>query len=472
MLRRRALFLFLLCFVIPTGAVWAQSEPPRADAPQVPVHVVRATETLTNIAERYRLDLTTLMHINDLSDPRQIFPGQRLRLAPLPDGTDVFTWQSYPLHLAEGLSLAASRCGEDWETIAAANRVLNPGALLIGQSILLPQAPPSMTVAMASPDETWLTMALRQNKPYVDVVRLNPAPVYPGKPVVVPGDATFADFAPYPIVDLELTPQPVVRGQTVVLALETAEAATCVISYFDHVEPCYTYDATHLFAFVSLSPMLEPGSHSINLQLRTGDREVAFDLPLVISAGRFGYEQINVTGSLSSLMDPELLEWERNQLDAIALVRTSERRWELPLNYPVYASISSYFGSRRSYGGSYNTYHSGIDFRASTGIPVRAPAGGRVLLAEPLAVRGNAIMIDHGWGLVSGYWHLSQIDVQVGQWVTQDEVIGRVGNTGLSTGSHLHWELWVDGQPVNPLQWVETFYPFPEPPPPVVEGLE
>jgi len=85
-----------------------------------------------------------------------------------------------------------------------------------------------------------------------------------------------------------------------------------------------------------------------------------------------------------------------------------------------------------------------------------------VVLAEPMTMLGNAIVIDHGWGLLTGYWHLSSIEVQVGQQVAPGDLIGRVGSTGLSTGAHLHWEMWVSGTPVDGLQWLEGFSPWPE----------
>jgi murein DD-endopeptidase MepM/ murein hydrolase activator NlpD len=84
-------------------------------------------------------------------------------------------------------------------------------------------------------------------------------------------------------------------------------------------------------------------------------------------------------------------------------------------------------------------------------------------MAEQLTLRGNAVVLDHGWGVLTGYWHLSAIEVQVGQKVAQGDLIARIGSTGLSTGAHLHWEMWVGGVNVNPLQWLEPFYPWPDP---------
>jgi hypothetical protein len=86
-------------------------------------------------------------------------------------------------------------------------------------------------------------------------------------------------------------------------------------------------------------------------------------------------------------------------------------------------------------------------------------AAGRVVFAAPLTVRGNATIIDHGWGVYSGVWHQSQMLVNVGDMVEQGQVIGLVGGTGRATGAHLHWEVWVNGVQVNPLDWLDQPYP-------------
>ena len=136
--------------------------------------------------------------------------------------------------------------------------------------------------------------------------------------------------------------------------------------------------------------------------------------------------------------------------------RSPSRQWNLPLAPPLgpLMSISADYGDRRSYGGSVNGYHSGIDYRAWTGHPVMAPADGVVVMSEALEMRGNAVLIDHGWGLVTGYWHLSRALVQVGDTVSRGQVFAEVGNTGLSTGSHLHWEVWVNGVSVDGKQFL------------------
>ncbi len=76
-----------------------------------------------------------------------------------------------------------------------------------------------------------------------------------------------------------------------------------------------------------------------------------------------------------------------------------------------------------------------------------------------LTVHGNTTIIDHGWGIYSMYCHQSEFDVQVGQQVKAGDLIGKVGSTGRVTGPHLHWEIWVNGIEVNPIDWLTITYP-------------
>ena len=82
-----------------------------------------------------------------------------------------------------------------------------------------------------------------------------------------------------------------------------------------------------------------------------------------------------------------------------------------------------------------------------------------MVLAEKLTIRGNAVLIDHGTGLFSGYWHMNQIAVTEGQEVQPGDLIGYLGNTGLATGPHLHWEMRLYGIAVEPLQWTQQIIP-------------
>lgn len=103
------------------------------------------------------------------------------------------------------------------------------------------------------------------------------------------------------------------------------------------------------------------------------------------------------------------------------------------------------------------SFHPGMDLVAPTGTPILAAAGGRVIFAGPKAGYGNAVEIDHGNGFVTRYGHASKIDVRVGQIVMPEEHIADVGSTGRSTGPHLHFEVLVNGQPINPADYLALF---------------
>jgi murein DD-endopeptidase MepM/ murein hydrolase activator NlpD len=136
--------------------------------------------------------------------------------------------------------------------------------------------------------------------------------------------------------------------------------------------------------------------------------------------------------------------------------------WDGPFQFPspYTEAFPSRFGSRRNYNDTgYFYYHTGLDFYGGTGTQILAPAPGRVVFAGLLAVRGNTTFIDHGWGILTGYLHQSEIQVAEGDLVETGQVIGLVGATGRVTGAHLHWEIWVGGVPVDPLDWVANSYP-------------
>ena len=128
-----------------------------------------------------------------------------------------------------------------------------------------------------------------------------------------------------------------------------------------------------------------------------------------------------------------------------------------PSIWPVVGKLESGFGGRRNpFGGWGYEFHTGQDIDAPLGAPVIAGATGKVVFDGWQNGYGQLIVIDHGGGLTTRYGHLSHIDVQLGQVVNRGEFIGNVGSTGRSTGPHLHYEVRLNDEPVNPLQYLLT----------------
>jgi len=124
----------------------------------------------------------------------------------------------------------------------------------------------------------------------------------------------------------------------------------------------------------------------------------------------------------------------------------------LPARLPLPSTINSGFGLRRSPWTGAPEFHAGIDLAAATGTPVKAAAPGVVRSAGHAAGYGNVVVLDHGRGIESRYGHLHTIEVVHGERVERDQRIGLTGNTGRSTAPHLHYEVLVAGQPVDPRQ--------------------
>lgn len=125
-----------------------------------------------------------------------------------------------------------------------------------------------------------------------------------------------------------------------------------------------------------------------------------------------------------------------------------------PSIWPVTGFVSSSFGGRRSPFGRGGQFHKGLDISNRVGTPIVAPAEGTVIMAGRDGAYGNSVEIDHGGGIITKYAHMQRAMVQPGQWVRRGEVIGHVGMTGRTTGPHLHYEVRLNGAPVNPMRYI------------------
>ena len=436
--------------------------------PETTMHIVQRGETLFSIAQRYGLTVDAVTHANAIPDPRQIYAGQRL---VIPDGridTSVEETAPYVVQAGETLTSIARRYNTNWQTLARVNGLLSPNAIYAGQVVQVPASPMGVSggaVYVVRSDDTLLRIALRYSvSPWTlastDHVA-NPALIYPGQELVVPGAG--AGLLPMPFASVEVQPLPAAQGTTMIVAVRTTEPVTLDGRLFEQ-KVHFAEEEGVYYGLVGVHVFTEPGLYELELAAVDSEgQQTTITTGVVVKAGRFYYERINVSGSRADLLDPATVARDRERFDAVRYTFTPERFWAMPFQRPCAGSISAYFGSHRSYnGGPYTSYHSGVDFRAPRGTPVYASAAGTVVLAEPMALWGNAVAIDHGWGVLTGYGHLSAIEVQVGQQVAAGDLIGKVGNTGLSTGAHLHWETWVGGNSVNGLQWLEDFYPWPE----------
>jgi len=160
-----------------------------------------------------------------------------------------------------------------------------------------------------------------------------------------------------------------------------------------------------------------------------------------------------------NLLNPVVQENEDLRLHSVYGLVTPQRFWDGPIIYPLNGRVGSPYGSVRTYNDGQSRRHSGVDLSAGMGTPVAAVANGRVVFARDLDIHGNVVVIDHGWGVYSSYSHMSAFYVVPGQMVLQGDIVGLSGNTGRSTGPHLHWEIAVNGIWLDPIRFARVKLP-------------
>ena len=378
------------------------------------------------------------------------------------------------------LSAIATRYGTTTAALVAANRLTNPDHLAIGQRLLIPEGENATPVVNArlrylvQPGETWDSLARKfriakyllkeANSPFSKT-----SPTL-GSTIEVP---IKPDLQASGIQRLEVTPLQPVQGQAAAFFITAVRPVTVAVRYAGGDLAPVTAGQGHVWALLGIHPLATPGLSWLDVDvqglelpawLRSEPDDPVLHLywPLKVLSGSFETQHLVLPTDKSDLLNPKLVADERTKLNIIWPQHTLPPQWTGVFTQPLSSAfqITSPYGTRRGYnGGPVTSFHEGQDFGAPAGTPVTVPAPGIVVLAETLAVRGNAVILDHGAGLHTGYWHLSKIDVNVGQQVKAGDKLGEVGTTGLSTGAHLHWEMRVGVTPVDPLTWLRRALP-------------
>jgi murein DD-endopeptidase MepM/ murein hydrolase activator NlpD len=211
------------------------------------------------------------------------------------------------------------------------------------------------------------------------------------------------------------------------------------------------------YTFIPIDTGDPPGAQglTVDVVLKNGTRGTLRETVTILPA-EWTVDYLEFTGEQAALLDPAIAAAELGLLQGIYRRVTPDKLWDGLWQMPVQGGLTSRFGEQRSInGGPPAGHHGGTDISALEGTPVYATNNGRVVMARELQVRGNMVVIDHGGGLYSGYAHLSEISVAEGQDVVAGELIAAVGNTGLSTGAHLHWEMAIHGVLVDALRFTD-----------------
>ena len=210
-------------------------------------------------------------------------------------------------------------------------------------------------------------------------------------------------------------------------------------------------------ALVGIDLEVAPGDYRVTIEAQTaGGEMLAAAESLPVAAKEFPTRSLRVAPRF--VAPPAAVRAriaaEAARLQDIFSTVDPAPRWTGPFSLPIPGAVVSGFGVRSVFNGEARAPHSGADLRGRTGTPIRAPASGRVVLADALYFTGNTVVLDHGLGLFSLFAHLSRMQVHVGDIVQGGKRIGAVGATGRATGPHLHWTVRLQGARVDPLSLI------------------
>lgn len=241
-------------------------------------------------------------------------------------------------------------------------------------------------------------------------------------------------------------------GNTLSVVLDSPTSPAPTVTWQGKTYPMFAIGPNRMRALLPTTPLDQPGTKP--LQINDGTQ--GQNLTVQLRDRSFPTQSIWLPPDKEGLQGTDQ---EFDRVDAFKALVTPEKYWKGPFLRPNAGEITTIYGVRRYYNGEFaeDYYHRGVDYGGAMGSPVVAPAAGRVALvgreSQGFEIHGNTIGLDHGQGVASILIHLSRIDVKEGDFVQPGQVIGAVGSTGASTGPHLHWGLYVQGQAVDPVPW-------------------
>ncbi len=431
-----------------------------------PVYIIQAGDTLGDLELRFGASAEEIQAVNNIADPNSLFIGQSLIIPGLEGITGVLT--SEILSIGASLDSLSRRYDLELGDLVLLNRLTSPSETIAGARFIIPideQKELQSPLNQLKTGETLLELAITSaDSPWGVLEKNNLGSAWE----VIPGEILYSpkginnDFQPIIEVDaVWIDPLPAVQGETLQITILSEDGAKFTGSLGDSELTFHSEDGYQHYSFHGIHALKETGPIllQINSDSRNSSQNILEQL-ILLTSGNYGFEP--VTGVDNETLEPDVNETEENFLLPFVSKNTSSRLWDGRFVYPVDEPCpSSPFGSDRDYNqGGLQGYHNGLDFRpCASNLNIYASAAGEVVLAEELMIKGNYVLINHGWGVFSAYAHLAEINVAVGQSVVPGDIVGIMGNTGRSTGPHLHFEIYNSGTPVNPQTWLNQEFP-------------
>jgi len=430
-----------------------------------PIYIIQEGDSLSTIALRFGVSTEDIQTANGITDPNALNIDQQLIIPGLEGISGLLT--SEVLQYGTSLLGLARQYNSEWEDLVYLNRLSSPSETIAGLTFIIPVDETQTSLAQShtvSSSETTIEFAVKTGSTPWELVKNNHLSgnwdILPGEILYAPSETT-AGSTPLPNVSaISFNNLPIIQGETLEIELISSSQGEFSGTFNGKTLHFFTEDGEAYYSFHGIHALEEPGVYPLNIMLTTEDgTSHTFEQLVLLEAGGYGNEWVNVP---EDYLDETVILEEDEYIFTILNQFTPERYWEGSFRYPVdEPCINSQFGQRRDYNnGGLFFYHTGMDFAVcAPNLNIYAPAAGKVVLAEELTIKGNAVLIDHGWGVFSGYWHMSEFNVSVGDFVQPGDLLGQIGNTGRSAGPHLHFEMDISGTPVNPMTWLSQEFP-------------
>lgn len=461
----RSIIFVLAIIILATAPVSAQE-----NSTTGLIYVVKAGDTLWTIARKLHISYNDLLAVNDLDGSGSIIPGMELIIPGLEDLSGVL--DTVKVSYGESLESISRRYNLPAEDLIRLNRLTSPlelyvgvSAVLLGEEEITDVGGQRVTLA---PGQSTLELAIQSNLNPWTLINANGEggswDLIPGDVLLIPGsEGDGLGGFPAAISEAKYTPERFIQGHTSVLRVKAPEGTEITGSLGDYQLNFFTRNGETYLALQGLHAKERTGLKQLSISGTLPDgTPFAHTQMIEVYSGNYHFEAI--VGVPPQTVGVEITEEETLALKEYTDQATGSKYWSGDFFEPVPSYLSgayaSYYGGRRSYNGSgYFYFHSGLDYFSLLGGDIYSVAPGKVVFTGSLLLHGNTTLIDHGWGVYTLYAHQSEILVGVGQQVKAGQLIGRVGSTGRSTGPHLHWEVWVGGLQVDPLDWLENTYP-------------
>ena len=216
--------------------------------------------------------------------------------------------------------------------------------------------------------------------------------------------------------------------------------------------PFFGITNTRFAAIVGIDMQDPPGKQKLHITVQGDAKTDHITYPITIIKEDYAVQHLKLPKNKVDLDSKTLkrVRLEQKEMSKAFHHIGKQPLWDGPFLEPTKGTVTGRFGSRRVINGQHKRPHSGEDIAAPLGTSVLAINKGTVVAAVDHFFSGKGVIIDHGVGLFSMYFHLSEIDVQPGQSLNKGEALGKVGATGRATGPHLHWGIRLNGARVNP----------------------